>query len=136
NHLVARLAAGHVSRVLVGEGADELFAGYSHYGRHDSGAALHAQLVETIRGLHVSGLQRVDRVLRANALEARLPFLDLDLVALALALPPEWKLTGPGRPAKWLLRRAFDGWLPDAVLWRDKEQFGEGTGMVDVLGEH
>ena len=72
----------------------------------------------------------------ANGLEARTPFLELDMVELALALPATWKMTGPDRPAKWLLRRAFEGWLPDEVLWREKAQFGQGTGMGDVLREH
>ncbi|MEE6281980.1 asparagine synthase (glutamine-hydrolyzing) [Georgenia sunbinii] len=136
HHLVARLASEHVKVVLAGEGADELFAGYSHYGRHDDGEALHEDLIATLEGMHIGGLQRVDRVAGAHGIEARVPFLDLDFVELALALPPAWKLTGPDKPAKWLLRRAFDGWLPDEVLWRRKEQFGEGTGMNDVLRDH
>lgn len=136
HHLVAELASQHVKAVLAGEGADELFAGYAHYGRHDTGTALQAELVATLEGMHIGGLQRVDRVVGAHGIEPRLPFLDLDVVELALALPPEWKLLGPNRPAKWLLRRAFDGWLPDEVLWRRKEQFGEGTGMNEVLREH
>ena len=134
--LVSELASRHVKVVLAGEGADELFAGYAHYGRHTSGAELHEELVETLEGMHIGGLQRVDRMAGAHGIEPRLPFLDLDVVELALALPPEWKLIGPDRPAKWMLRRAFDGWLPDEVLWRRKEQFGEGTGMNDVLREH
>ena len=108
NHLVA---GGERTRqgVLVGEGADELFAGYSHYGRHATGAELHGELLDTIAGMHMGGLQRVDRVTSANALEPRIPFLDLDVVELALALPPAWKLVTEARPAKWLLRRAFEG---------------------------
>jgi asparagine synthase (glutamine-hydrolysing) len=136
NHLVAKLASEHVKAVLIGEGADELFGGYSHYARHDTGRALQEELVETIAGMHIGGLQRADRMMSANGLEPRIPFLDLDMVELALGLPPAWKLTDEGRPAKWLLRRAFEGWVPDEVLWRAKEQFGEGTGMGDVLGEH
>lgn len=136
NYLVSRLAQEHVRVVLAGEGADELFAGYTHYGRHDTGEALHEDLVATIEGMHIGGLQRVDRVAAAHGLEPRLPFLDLDVVELALALPPAWKLTGPDRPAKWLLRRTFDGWVPDEVLWRPKEQFGQGTGMNEVLRAH
>ncbi|WP_026818179.1 asparagine synthase (glutamine-hydrolyzing) [Arthrobacter castelli] len=136
NYMVAKLAAAEVKIVLAGEGADELFAGYTHYGQHDSGEALHEDLLETIEGLHIGGLQRVDRVTAAHGLEPRLPFLDLDLVELALALPPAWKLTSDDRIAKWLLRTAFNGWLPDEVLWRPKEQFGQGTGMNDVLRAH
>lgn len=111
HHLVSQLASEHVRVVLAGEGADELFAGYAHYGRHTSGADLHEELLETLEGMHIGGLQRVDRMAGAHGIEPRLPFLDLDVVELALALPPEWKLIGPDRPAKWMLRRAFDGWM-------------------------
>lgn len=136
NHRVSRLAARHVPIVLAGEGADELFAGYRYYGRYKSGESLHEELLDTISGMHIGGLQRVDRVAAAHGLEARLPFLDLDVVELALALPAGWKLATQDRPAKWLLRRAFTGLVPDEVLWRPKEQFGQGTGMNDVLAEH
>ena len=136
NYLVANLARQHVKAVLIGEGADELFAGYSHLAEVDTADALHDELLEMISGMHIGGLQRVDRVTSANGLEARIPFLDLDLVELALALPPAWKLVDEGRPSKWLLRQAFDGWVPDEVLWRRKEQFGQGTGMNTVLRDH
>ena len=136
HHLVAELAAKHVTVVLAGEGADELYAGYSHYGRHKDGEELHGELLDTLGAMHAGGLQRVDRVAAAHGIEPRLPFLDLEVVEFAMALPPEWKLLTENRPAKWILRRAFDGWLPDEVLWRRKEQFGEGTGMDDVLSDH
>ncbi|MFA5606024.1 MAG: asparagine synthase-related protein [Leucobacter sp.] len=136
HRLVAELAAEQVGVVLAGEGADELFAGYTHFERHESGAELHEELVETLAGMHIGGLQRVDRVAGAYGIEPRMPFLDVDFVELAMALPPEWKMLRDARPAKWLLRRAFNGWLPDSVLWRRKEQFGQGTGMNVVLREH
>jgi asparagine synthase (glutamine-hydrolysing) len=136
NHLVARLAREHVKVVLVGEGADELFAGYAHYAEVESGVELQRALLDTLTALHMGGLQRVDRMASANGLEPRIPFLDLDVVELALALPPAWKLADGDRPEKWLLRRAFEGWLPDDVLWRRKEQFGQGSGMDVVLREH
>ena len=69
----------------------------------------------------------------ANGLEARVPFLDRSVIAWALRLPPEAKLTGPGVPEKKLLREAFDGWLPDDLLWREKAEFGDGSGARDVL---
>jgi asparagine synthase (glutamine-hydrolysing) len=136
NLLVSKLASRHVKVVLIGEGADELFAGYSHYGEIESDDELHAALIETIEGLHAGGLQRVDRVAGVNGLEPRLPFLDVDLVELGLALPARWKLAHEDRAEKWLLRKAFEGWLPDELLWRRKAQFGEGTGARDVLREH
>ncbi len=136
NLLVAKLAARHVKVVLIGEGADELFAGYSHYGEIDSHEELHDELIATIEGLHAGGLQRVDRVGSANGLEPRVPFLDFDVVELGLGLPARWKLSGEDRAEKWLLRHAFEGWLPEDLLWRRKAQFGEGTGARHVLRDH
>src|SRR5690625_2598681 len=136
HHLVSQLASQHVDVVLAGEGADELFAGYSRYGRYQDPTALHTELVETLQGMHIGGLQRVDRIAGAHGLEVRVPFLDLDVVELAMAIPAEWKLITAQYPAKWLLRMAFDDWLPTEILWRTKAQFGEGTGMHELLGRH
>jgi asparagine synthase (glutamine-hydrolysing) len=44
-----------------------------------------------------------------------------------------WKLSAPGELEKRLLRRAFGGWLPDEILWREKAEFGDGSGAKDVL---
>jgi asparagine synthase (glutamine-hydrolysing) len=136
NLLVSKLAARHVKVVLIGEGADELFAGYAHYGQIRSHEALHDELLATIEGLHIGGLQRVDRCAGANGLEARIPFLDADVVELGLGLPAHWKLVHEDRGEKWLLRKAFEGWIPDDLLWRPKAQFGEGSGARGVLREH
>jgi asparagine synthase (glutamine-hydrolysing) len=136
NLLVSKRAARDVKVVLLGEGADELFAGYGYYGEISGEAELHETLLSAIRDLHMGGLQRVDRVAGATGLEPRTPFLDLDVVELGLSLPARWKLSSGSRPEKWVLRKAFDGWLPESVLWRPKAQFGQGTGSRDVLGEY
>ncbi|MGE4428278.1 MAG: asparagine synthase (glutamine-hydrolyzing) [Solirubrobacteraceae bacterium] len=139
NWFLAQLAARHVKVVLTGEGADELYAGYGYY--HDEfedPAALHGELVRTIRNLHDLNLQRADRVTMAHGLEARVPFLDREVIAQALSLAPGWKASDPSQPQqleKRVLRHAFDGWLPDDILWRPKEQFGDGSGAADVLQE-
>jgi asparagine synthase (glutamine-hydrolysing) len=136
NLLVAKLAARHVKVVLIGEGADELFAGYAHYRDIETYEELHEELIETIEGLHTGGLQRVDRIAAANAMEPRVPFLDSDVVELGLGIPARWKLANEDRAEKWLLRKAFEGWIPDEVLWRPKAQFGEGTGAREILRDH
>jgi asparagine synthase (glutamine-hydrolysing) len=133
NYLLARFTGRHVKVVLTGEGADELYAGYAYYRDYDDPDELHDELVRSVRGLHNLNLQRCDRTTMAHSLEARVPFLDLDVVDLAFSLPTRWKQPRPDRPEKWLLRTAFEGWLPDALLWRTKEQFGDGTGASTVL---
>ncbi len=87
----------------------------------------------SVRELHNLNLQRCDRTTMAHSLEARVPFLDLDVIDLAFSLPTAWKQPSVDRPEKWLLRKAFEGWLPDELLWRRKEQFGDGTGASTVL---
>lgn len=137
NYLLAEMTAHHVKVVLTGEGADEIFAGYEYYHELDGGPdGLHDELVRTIEGLHDLNLQRCDRVTMAHGLEARVPFLELDMIDLGLALPAGWKVTRPGWPEKRLLREAFTGWLPEPLLWRRKAQFGDGSGMASVLREH
>ncbi|HEX2742419.1 MAG TPA: asparagine synthase-related protein, partial [Rubrobacter sp.] len=133
NYILAEFTAKHVKVVLTGEGADEIFAGYEYLEDFRKEEDLHAELVRTIEGLHDLNLQRADRVTMAHGLEARVPFLELDMISLGLSLPAGWKLAGEGQDEKRLLRQAFDGWLPDDFLWRKKAQFGDGSGAASVL---
>jgi asparagine synthase (glutamine-hydrolysing) len=133
NHMLASFTAEHVKVVLTGEGADELFAGYEYMREIEDPDELHAELVRSIDGLHNLNLQRCDRVTMAHGLEARVPFLDRKVIEHALAIPAELKLSCDGRPEKELLRRAFEGWLPHEFLWRDKAQFGDGSGAASAL---
>jgi asparagine synthase (glutamine-hydrolysing) len=93
---------------------------------------LHAELERPVRSLHNLNLQRCDRVTMAHAVEARVLFLDRNVIAWALRIPPGEK---QGMPEKRLLRAAFAGWLPDELLWRPKAEFGDGSGARDVLSQ-
>jgi asparagine synthase (glutamine-hydrolysing) len=132
NFLLAEMAARHVKVVLTGEGADELFAGYHHL-RDLSEEDLRDALVDGVAGLHNLNLQRCDRVTMAHGLEARVPFLAREMLAVAQRIPIAWKLLGDDGQEKRLLREAFTGWLPDEILWRRKEQFGDGSGTADAM---
>jgi asparagine synthase (glutamine-hydrolysing) len=135
NFMLARETAEHVKVVLTGEGADELFAGYAYMAEITDAEELHAELERTVRSLHNLNLQRCDRVTMAHGLEARVPFLDLEVIEWALRLPAAEKFTTPKRLEKALLREAFEGWLPHDLLWRVKAEFGDGSGARDVLSE-
>jgi asparagine synthase (glutamine-hydrolysing) len=79
----------------------------------------------------------------AHGLEARVPFLDRDFLAVSMAIKGEEKQpkTYEGRE-KYILRKAFDTpdnpYLPEEVLWRQKEQFSDGVGYnwIDELIEY
>ncbi len=132
NYLLAEMTAEHVKVVLTGEGADELFAGYHHL-RSMSPEELHEALIDGVETLHHLNLQRCDRVTMAHGLEARVPFLAREMLDVAGRVPIEWKLLGEDGQEKALLREAFEGWLPHEILWRRKEQFGDGSGTADVM---
>ncbi len=133
NYMLARFTSQHVKVVLTGEGADELFAGYEYLCEFEDEESLQAELIRSVEGLHNLNLQRCDRVTMAHGLEARVPFLDREVIEHALRLPARWKLSGEGRPEKRILREAFEGWLPHEFLWRGKSQFGDGSGAASVL---
>jgi asparagine synthase (glutamine-hydrolysing) len=66
-------------------------------------------------------LPKVDAMSMASSLEARVPYLDNEVIDLALAIPSGLKLRGGTR--KWILRKAFEGRLPKEILQRGKEGF-------------
>jgi asparagine synthase (glutamine-hydrolysing) len=67
-------------------------------------------------------LMRVDKMTMSTSVEARVPFLDHDLVEFALALPPRMKVRdGVG---KYILKRAAERWLPHDMIYRQKQGFG------------
>ncbi|MFZ1642018.1 MAG: N-acetylglutaminylglutamine amidotransferase [Candidatus Contendobacter sp.] len=65
-------------------------------------------------------VKRVDNMTMAWGLEARVPFLDHELVELAMQLPPELKIGGDG---KYVLKKIARGLLPDGVIDRPKGYF-------------
>ncbi len=71
-------------------------------------------------------LVKLDRATMLHGLEARLPFLDRDVVEFARKLPSRWKLRGD--ETKYLLRRALDPVLPREIVTRRKKGFGAPIG--------
>ncbi|MQA06260.1 MAG: asparagine synthetase B [Streptosporangiales bacterium] len=133
---VMQFASNWVTVVLTGEGADELFAGYSYHESYDDPVQLHDELRRSLGAMHNINLQRVDRMSMAHGVEARVPFLDKAVIAEAMRIRPELKqyAHGDGEPMeKWVLRAAASDLLPAEIVWRKKAQFDEGTGMSTLL---
>ncbi|MBT6935532.1 MAG: asparagine synthase B, partial [Cryomorphaceae bacterium] len=76
-----------------------------------------------------------NKSLAAWGIEGRVPFLDKEFIDVAMNINPEDKMIKNGRIEKWVLREAFKDYLPDSVLWRQKEQFSDGVGYswIDSL---
>ncbi|MBN8635679.1 MAG: hypothetical protein J0M07_10195 [Anaerolineae bacterium] len=133
NYFLARLARQYVTVVLSGEGADELYSGYSYLKAFPTPQALERELLEITSELHNRNLQRLDRMTMAHGLEGRVPFLDRRFVEFSFTVPLELKLYGAEQVEKWVLRKAFEDLLPSEVVWRPKEKFAEGAGSAHVF---
>ncbi len=134
NYFLAKLASGYVKVFLTGEGADEVYAGYEYLSDYNSPHSLQDEMIHITEALHNTNLQRADRMSMAFGLEARVPFLDVKSVALALGFPAEWKLHEERVP-KELLRRAFAADLPAEIVNRPKQKFSQGAGSSDLLAQ-
>ena len=128
--MASRLAQDHgVKVVLCGEGSDEILGGYSAV-RSYSFLELREKLNTLLKNLHKTELRRLDRMSMAATLEARVPFLDRDFVEYAFNLPSDEKIkeVNGNRIEKWHLRKAFEGLLPEELIWRQKMPFDQGSG--------
>jgi len=94
--------------------------------------------VRKLDALHSYDCLRANKAMMAWGVEARVPFLDLEFIDVAMGLDAKHKMAGQGRIEKAVLREAFDGALPDSILWRQKEQFSDGVGYgwIDGLKAH
>ncbi|MDT0675740.1 asparagine synthase B [Autumnicola musiva] len=132
-----------VKVVLSGEGADEIFGGYLYFKNAPSPEEFQKETIRRVQRLATADCLRADKSTMAHGLEARVPFLDKGFLKVAMETEPSEKMpkTYDG-VEKFILRKAFDTperpFLPDEVLWRQKEQFSDGVGYnwIDELIAH
>lgn len=135
-YLLARfIKSMGVKMVLSGEGSDELFGGYLYFHKAPDAKALHEETVRKLDKLHLYDCLRANKSLAAWGVEGRVPFLDKEFMDVAMRLNPKDKMCGNGKIEKHILREAFQDFLPESVVWRQKEQFSDGVGYswIDSL---
>ncbi len=136
--MARRIKAMGIKMVLSGEGADEIFGGYLYFHKAPSARAFHDETVRKLDALPQYDCLRANKSTAAWGIEARVPFLDRAFLDVAMAFDPAEKMVTAGRLEKHVLRAAFEGLLPDEILWRQKEQFSDGVGYgwIDALRAH
>jgi asparagine synthase (glutamine-hydrolysing) len=135
-YLMARVIKSMgVKMVLSGEGADEVFGGYLYFHKAPNAMEFHTETIRKINKLYLYDCLRANKSLAAWGVEGRVPFLDKEFLDVAMRLNPEDKMAKNGKMEKWILRKAFEGYLPESVAWRQKEQFSDGVGYnwIDTL---
>ena len=138
--LSRKIKAMGIKMVLSGEGSDEILGGYLYFHYAPSLSEFQKECVALLSRLHYADCLRANKSTMAWGLEVRVPFLDCDFLDLAVPVDPRMKMRtriedsrntpNPKRIEKFILREAFkeDDYLPEKLLWRQKEQFSDGVG--------
>ncbi|WP_271765429.1 asparagine synthase B [Aquimarina algiphila] len=137
-YLMARVIKSMgVKMVLSGEGADEIFGGYLYFHKAPNAREFHEETVRKLDKLHMYDCLRANKSLAAWGIEGRVPFLDKEFMDVAMRINPKNKMINGERMEKWVIRKAFESYLPESVAWRQKEQFSDGVGYswIDTLKE-
>ena len=135
-YLLARVIKSMgIKMVLSGEGADEIFGGYLYFHKAPSAKDFHEETVRKLGKLYLYDCLRANKSLSAWGVEGRVPFLDKEFLDIAMRTNPDAKMCPGTTMEKKIVREAFADMLPEAVAWRQKEQFSDGVGYswIDTL---
>jgi asparagine synthase (glutamine-hydrolysing) len=136
--LARRIKAMGVKMVLSGEGSDEIFGGYLYFHLAPDADEFHRECCKRVKNLYKFDCLRANKSTAAWGVEVRVPFLDQEFIDTAMAVNPKEKVCSKERIEKWVIRKAFDTpekpYLPDSILWRQKEQFSDGVGYSWIGG--
>ncbi len=110
--------------VMTGDGSDELFAGYSYMQNIPN---LENYIQKISRAMYFSS-NAIGKFLNIQIIQ---PYMDKDFINFCLGIPVNIKLKKNKEKfvGKWILRKAFEGLLPENIIWQEKRalEYGSGT---------
>ena len=118
--------------IFSGEGSDEILGGYLYFHNAPSTDEFALENMRRLRLIHQFDGLRADRCAGAHGLDLIVPFLDKKFIDVCMKMNQRKKR---GDVEKRVLREAFEGYLPDEILWRQKDGMSDavGTSWVDGI---
>jgi asparagine synthase (glutamine-hydrolysing) len=142
-YIAMRFAKKYVDSIYTGDGADELFIGYDSIisfidliaSSGDESFASDLEQDLSSRVFQAYDLRYPYMLACALGLEVKAPYLSVEVSEFARKIPVDYKVRSEkGRVwGKWLLRKAFEDYLPSEIVWRKKTTIDSGTGAIRVL---
>jgi len=115
--------------IITGDGADELFAGYSFLINKPE-----EELEEEVRRICSVMHFPTQKIGKALGISIESPFLNNAVKKLAEGIPVNLKVRNEKekRWGKWILRKTFEKYIPQQIAWREKSPMQEGSGTVGL----
>ena len=131
---LSALKEENVSKVVTGDGADEIFAGYNFLIQKDH-TEIKNELKRMLEIMHFPS----QKIAHELGMSIEMPFIGEKIINLAKTLPIDSLVNKKNGITfgKWILRKAFENDLPSSVIWRQKTpmQDGSGTSALTKLFE-
>jgi asparagine synthase (glutamine-hydrolysing) len=112
--------------IINGDGSDEVLGGYLFNFNAPNPKSFDDSCKDLVKKIHMYDGRRLDRCLAYFGLEARVPFLDIDFIKVIWNIPAYLRMPSYKNCEKYLLRKAFEGYLDNDCLFRTKEAFSDG----------
>ena len=119
----------NVTKVITGDGADEIFAGYNFLVKKD-----HTELKSELKRIKEIMHFTSQKIANELSISIQMPFVDENIIRSVETLPVDLLINQKDgvKFGKWILRKAFENDLPSNVIWREKTPIQDGSGTVSL----